>query len=65
MVATTIEDVPRKPIPTTPVTLRFPVELHQQLTQYATAHGRPFTAQVLYWLRYDLELALKGEHPKP
>jgi hypothetical protein len=45
--------------------IRFPDDLHRQLTEYAQSHGRPFTAQVLYWLRHDLELAQRGEHPKP
>lgn len=65
MDTTTIEDVPRKQTLSTPVTIRFPVDLHQQLTEYAEAHGRPFTAQVLYWLRNDLEMAQRGEYPKP
>lgn len=64
--ATTIEGVPpRQATPSTPVTIRFPNDLHEQLTAYAEAHGRPFTAQVIYWLRHDLELAERGEHPKP
>lgn len=45
--------------------IRFPVDLHRELSEYAQAHGRPFTAQVIYWLRHDLELAERGEHPKP
>lgn len=64
--ATTIGDVaPRQSTPSTPVMIRFPVDLHRELSEYAQAHGRPFTAQVIYWLRHDLELAERGEHPKP
>lgn len=56
---------PRSAVPSTPVTIRFPVDLHQALTQYAQEHGRAFTAQVIYLLRTDLELLLRGEYPKP
>lgn len=66
MATTTIEDVaPRPSVPSTPVTIRFPDDLHRQLTEYAQAHGRPFTAQVIYWLKNDLDMAERGEHPKP
>jgi hypothetical protein len=61
----TIGDMPRAGSETVPVTIRFPADLHQQLTEYAQEHGRPFTAQVIYWLRHDLELAQRGKHPKP
>ena len=63
--AISIEDMPRSGATTVPVTIRFPADLHEELTAYAQEHGRPFTAQVLYWLRYDLELAERGKHPKP
>lgn len=63
--AVTIEGMPRSGVASVPVTIRFPADLHQQLTDYAEQHGRPFTAQVLYWLRNDMELAARGEHPKP
>jgi hypothetical protein len=62
--AVTLDDVPRA-TPTVPVTIRFPIDLHRELTEYAEEHGRPFTAQVIYWLRNDLEMAIHGEHPKP
>lgn len=61
----TIDGMPRTGSASTPVTIRFPDELHAWLTQYAEAHGRPFTAQVLYWLKNDREMAERGEHPKP
>ncbi len=63
---TTIQAMPpRQTMPTTPVTIRFPVELHEWLTKYARDHGRPFTAQVMYWLQNDREMAERGEHPRP
>lgn len=65
VMASTIEPVPRPQLGSVPVTIRFPADLHERLSEYAQEHGRPFTAQVIYWLRNDLEMAERGEHPKP
>ncbi len=64
-VMVTIDSMPRQTANSVPVTIRFPADLHQRLSAYAEEHGRPFTAQVLYWLRHDLEMAERGSHPKP
>jgi hypothetical protein len=54
-----------QPGPAVPVTIRFPRELHDRLTRYAQDHARTFSAQLLYWLAYDVDLAERGEHPLP
>ncbi len=62
--AVTLDDMAAQ-AKSTPVTIRFPNDLHRELTDYAQQHGRPFTAQVIYWLRNDLEMVKRGEYPKP
>jgi len=62
-----LQTVPRPPNPTPSVswTVRAPKDLHERLATYADGRGRTVNGQLLYWLRWLLDEAEKGNDPHP